>query len=106
MKAGALRTPVTILRKTVVEGDYKDKEVYVEHYHTRCDYVWKGGGRKVENKELFYSQVASITMRSYVDIEDEDHVVIDEVEYRVISINKNTDTNHNQIEVQIEKINK
>ncbi len=106
MKAGALNTPVVILRKTIVEGDYKDKEIYQEFYRTRCDYVWKGGGRKVENKELFYSQVATITVRSYVPIEDEDHVVINDVEYRVISINKNLDTNHNHIEVQIEKINK
>lgn len=106
MKAGTLRTPVVILRKTIVEGDYKDKEIYQEFYRTRCDYVWKGGGRKVENKELFYSEVATITVRSYVPIEDEDHVLISGVEYRVISINKNPDTNHNQTDVQIEKINK
>lgn len=106
MKAGLYNKQCTILRKTVVIGEYRDKEAWVPVRETRCNFAWIAGNREIDNTEMFYSQTARITLRSYVDIEDEDHIIVDAVEYRVISINREIDTTHNAITVNVEKINK
>jgi len=106
MKAGNYRTPVKILRKVQVETEYRTKEEWQYICSTKCFFEWLGGSREAQNKEIFFSQSARITLRSYINIQDEDHVVIDEVEYRVMSIDKEPCTEKNCIFVTIEKINK
>lgn len=106
MKAGLFATPCEILRKQVIEGDYRDKEVWTSVYRTKCNFVWTAGARNIENQEIFYSNTATVTLRLYVPVEDEDHILIDGVEYRVISINKMKDTGHMHIVCNVEKINK
>lgn len=106
MKAGLYNKKCTILRKTIVAGDYRDREAWVPIRETKCNFVWVAGNREVQNTEMFYSKTARITLRSYIDVEDEDHIIVDSVEYRVISINRETDTTHNAITVNVEKVNK
>lgn len=105
MKAGYYNKPCEILRKEVIEGDYRDKEVWAPVGKTKVNFVWTAGDRKEQNTELFFSHSATITLRSYIDIQDEDHVIIDDVEYRVITINRQHDTTHNCITAKIDAIN-
>lgn len=106
MKAGNYRTPVKILRKVSIETEYRTKEEWQYICSTKCFFEFLGGNREAQNTEIFFSSSARITLRSYIDIQDEDHVVIDEVEYRVMSIDKQPETEKNCIYVTIEKVNK
>ena len=107
MKAGLFNKRCTILRKQVVTGDYRDKEVWTPVFQTKVNFVWTAGDRRIEQptSEIFFSKSATITLRSYVDIQEEDHVEIDGVEYRVISLHKDNSTTHNCITAKIDKIN-
>ena len=107
MKAGLYNTPCKILRKQIIEGEYRDKEEWQPVYETKVNFVWTAGDRRIEQitSEIFFSKSATITLRSYVDIQDEDHVIIDNVEYRVVTINRDNSTTHNQIVAKIDKIN-
>ena len=62
------------MRKRVISGDYRDKEVWENYYETKCNFVWTSGQRNVENKEIFFSNLATVTVRSYVDVQEEDHL--------------------------------
>ena len=106
MKAGNYRTPVKILRKVSIETEYRTKEEWQYVCSTKCFFEFLGGSREAQNTEVFLSSSARITLRSFVDIHDEDHVFIDEVEYRVMSIDKQPETEKNCIYVTIEKVNK
>ena len=106
MKAGFYDTPVEIYRRQDVESEYRTKDVWTLLRSTKCKFEWLAGARVIENTEMFYSQSARITLRSYIDIQDEDHVRIKGVDYRVVSINKRDNTVDNDILVNIEKINK
>ena len=107
MKAGLFNTRCTILRKTVVTGDYRDKEFWDPICHTKVNFVWTAGDRRIEQptSEIFFSKSATITLRSYIDIEDEDHVEIEGVEYRVVTLHRDNSTTHNCITAKIDKIN-
>lgn len=106
MKAGNYNTQVKILRKVTVETEYRTKEEWQYICSTKCFFEWLGGSRTSQNTEIFFSSSARITLRSYIDIRDEDHVIINDVEYRVMSIDKEPSTEKNCIFVTIEKINK
>ena len=106
MKAGLLNKNCIIMRKTVITGDYRDREVWEEHFRTKCQFIWNSGNRQTENNEIFYSNVATVVVRSYVDVQDEDHILIDNVEWRILAINRQNDTQHNCITINVEKINK
>lgn len=106
MKAGLYNKLCTIMRKRVITGDYRDKEVWEPLRTTKVNFQWTAGDRKVDSTELFFSHSATITLRSYIDIQDEDHVMIDDVEYRVITINRDKSTQYNQITAKIDAVNK
>lgn len=95
------------MRKEVISGDYRDKEVWTPVFQTKVNFVWTAGDRRIEQptSEIFFSKSATITLRSYVDIQEEDHVEIDGIEYRVISLHKDDSTTHNCITAKIDKIN-
>lgn len=107
MKAGLYNTRCTILRKQIVPGDYRDKEEWAPVAQTKVNFVWTAGDRRIEQptSEIFFSKSATITLRSYVDIQDEDHVEINGIEYRVVTLNKDKSTTHNCITAKIDKIN-
>lgn len=106
MKAGLYNKKCIIMRKRVISGDYRDKEVWENHYETKCNFVWTSGSRNIENKEIFYSNLATVTVRSYVDVEDEDHLMIDSAEWRILALNRQNDSTHNCIVLNVEKVNK
>ena len=95
------------MRKEVISGDYRDKEVWTPIAQTKVNFVWTAGDRRIEQptSEIFFSKSATITLRAYVDIQEEDHVEIDGLEYRVISLHKDDSTTHNCITAKIDKIN-
>ena len=95
------------MRKEVISGDYRDKEVWTPVFQTKINFVWTAGDRRIEQptSEIFFSKSATITLRAYVDILEEDHVEIDGIEYRVISLHKDDSTTHNCITAKIDKIN-
>ena len=106
MKAGLYNTRCIIMRKRVISGDYRDKEVWENHVTTKCNFDWTSGHRNIESKEIFYSNTATVTVRSYVDVQEEDHVWVHDTEYRIVAMNKQIDSTHNCITLNVEKINK
>lgn len=106
MKAGLYNTKCIIMRKEVVTGDYRDKEVWNYYCQTKCNFVWNSGARDIENKEIFYSNLATVTVRSYVKVQEEDHLIINDVEWRILALNRQNDTTHNCIVMNVEKVNK
>lgn len=106
MKAGLYNTECVIMRKTVIPGEYRDKEVWQDVYRTKCNFSFAQGSRVLENHEIFFDSTAVITVRSYVPVEDEDHVRVRGVEYRIVTINRQPETTRNSIEIRIEKVNK
>lgn len=105
MKAGLLNKHVIILRREIVEGDYRDREVWNEHYRTKGNFRLEGGNREEDNTEVFFSITGTVTLRSYVDVKDEDRLQIDDNLWRILFINRMTDSTHNHIVINVEKIN-
>ena len=106
MKAGFYKENVIVLRKQVVEGDYTDKEEWVDVYHTKASVKYVSGDRRLDNTEVFYSEHYDFTLRAYVDIQDEDRIRWQGKDYRILNIFRNTDSTYNQIDVKCELINK
>ena len=48
MKAGLFNKRCTILRKKIVTGDYRDKEVWEPIGQTKVNFVWTAGDRRIE----------------------------------------------------------
>lgn len=105
MKAGLYNTECIIMRKQVVEGDYRDKEVWTDHFRTKCNFNWTSGARSVESGEIFFSNNATVTVRSYVDVEEEDHLRIRGQEWRILALNRQTESTRNCIVLQVERVN-
>lgn len=106
MKAGLFNRKCTVLRATIEEGDYKDKEVWKEVYHTKCNFAQVSGTRNEENNEFFYAINATVTLRFYVPVEETDHLLIDGSEWRILNINRQAETSRNHLTLIVEKINK
>ena len=106
MKAGLFNTNCIIMRKRVISGDYRDKEIWENHYETKCNFVWNSGSREIENREIVFSNVATVTLRAYVDVQEEDHLLIRGDEWRILALNRQTESTRNCILLNVEKVNK
>lgn len=106
MRAGQYNQIVDVLRKTIEEGDYTDKEVWKPVYHTKAGVRHNAGGRNIENQEIFFTDTVDFTLRYYVDVQDEDHILWDGREYRILNIFRNFDSTFREINIKTELINK
>ena len=105
MKAGLLNQRIAVKRKSVIPGDYTDKEVWNEVFQTWGSVKHDSGAREVENKEIFFSDNVTFLLRVYHDVHDEDHIVWNGREYRIVNIFPNLESNYRQLEIKAELIN-
>lgn len=106
MRAGAYNKNVEILRKEATVSEYgTDKVEWKSIYKTRASVSYVTGARTEENREIFFSEQVIFTLRSYIQIEDEDRILYKGKQYRVLSINFEDDTTRNDIKVTTEKVN-
>jgi hypothetical protein len=47
-----------------------------------------------------------VTVRAYVDVEEEDHLLIRGEEWRILALNRQTESTRNCIVLNVEKVNK
>jgi SPP1 family predicted phage head-tail adaptor len=106
MRAGFYNQPVTVKRKTLISGDYMDKEVWEPVYHTKAQVKHLDGTREEQNKEMFYTDNLMFTVRYYVDVQDEDHIEWNGNDYRILNIFKNFESTFREINIRAELINK
>jgi head-tail adaptor len=108
MRAGAYNKRITISRKTSVKDEFGAlKSTYEEIKTTWANVQYLTGNRIEDNKEIFYTKQVKFTVRSYVDIVDEDRINYKSGTYRIITINdKSSDTTYNEKEIITELINK
>lgn len=106
MRAGAYNKIVEILRKSVTTTEYgADKVVWNAVRRTRAGVSYLSGSRTEENREIFYAEQVVFTLRSYVEVEDEDRIKYGGKTYRILSINREDDTTRNDVKVTTEKVN-
>lgn len=106
MRSGAYTTPIEILRKNIVTTDYgTDKLTWETVWKTRADVKWLSGTRTEENREIFYSEQVKFTVRYYIDVQLEDRIMCKGKQYRILSIQDETDTTHNHKTITSELIN-
>ena len=106
MKAGLLNQRIAVKRKSVVEGTYTDKEVWNEVFQTWASVEHDSGNREVQNKEIFYSDFVTFSIRDYHEVMDEDHIVWDGREYRIVNIFHNNESTYREIVLKTELVNK
>lgn len=107
MRAGAFNKKIQIFRKLVnvdVFGAHDEK--YESVYTTFAATEYLSGARTEENREIFFTHSMKFTLRSYVDVQNEDRIYYNNNFYRILSINNRVDTIYNDIEIYTELINK
>ena len=104
MRAGLLNEIIEITRPVTTKNQYGEKELtYEPFYTTKARVVFGGGNRAQENGEILYNYSLSFEIYDYVKILDTDHILYEENEYRVLSV----EHNKHQMKkvVRVEKVN-
>ena len=67
-----------------------------------------GGNREEQNNELFYTDSVEFTVRYYIaqDLDDEDHILWQDREYRITNIYRDPLTTAREIKITAELVNK
>ena len=106
MRSGAYTTPIEISRKTVVTTDYgTDKLTWITVWKTKAGVKYISGNRTEENREIFFTEQVKFTVRQYIDVQLEDRVVCKGKQYRILSIQDEDDTTHNDKIIVTELVN-
>lgn len=104
MRAGLLDTEIDITRPVTTKNEFGEKVLtYEPFYTTKARVVYNGGNRAQENGEILYNYNLSFEIYDYVKILDTDHILYEENEYRILSI----EHNKHQMKkiVRVEKVN-
>jgi len=103
MKAGSYEWPITILKHQITISEFGDQQDdYVAGQSTRAFIAPNGGQRTDANDEVQYIYRKSITVRSYLDVNEFDRVELNNKQYRILSIDK--DRIKNQQTLIIEQV--
>lgn len=87
MQAGVLQEVIKILSPQVITTEYGDQHTeYVLKTTTRAKVNYQSGNRSEINHEIFYDMSRTFTVRLYVNVTEEDHLVYNNREYRIINI--------------------
>lgn len=106
MHAGEYNRIIQICRKQTVESEYTDHDVFQVIKTTKAAVRHLNGGRETQNSEIFYSDQVQFIIRYFHDIQDEDHIIFDDKEYRITNIFKDSQTTVREIQITAELINK
>ena len=103
MRAGLLTESIEIYEKTLVRNDYgEESENWVLKYSTKARLVHDGGGRVIQNDEVFYTHAKTFQVRSYVPVRDYDRIKWNGNYYRILNIE--IDKRINNITIKAELI--
>ena len=106
MRAGAYTNRINVLRKQVEVSDYgTDKLTWRIATSTLAKVDYIDGDKVEENRETFFTKRVTFTLRAYIDVQNEDRIEFQNEKYRILSINRENDTTHNDIVVKTELIN-
>lgn len=92
MQAGRYNKIIDILRKKVTINDFGEHEQgYEKNYSTKAYVEYNGGGRTNDEMEMTYIYGVKFTVRSYVDVQDDDLIEYQHKQYRILSIEDRSD---------------
>ena len=104
MRAGLLTEDIEITRPVESKNEFGEKVLtYEQFYTTKARPIYGGGNRAQENGEILYNYNLSFEIYDYVQVKDTDHILYEENEYRILSI----EHNKHQMKkiVRVEKVN-
>lgn len=107
MQSGEYNQLILILRKTIESGAYTDKESWCKLLQTKAAVRHLGGAREEQNSERFYTDTVEFIVRYYIgnNLDDEDHILWQDREYRITNIYRNPLTTNREITITAELIN-
>lgn len=102
MRAGLLTESIEIYEKTLVRNDYgEESENWVLKYSTKARLVHDGGGRVIQNDEVFYTHAKTFQVRSYVPVGDYDRIKWNDNFYRILNIEIDKKINNITIKAEL-----
>ena len=91
MRAGLLKEPIEIWRKTLTVNDYgEETEEWNSIYSTRARLLHDGGSRVIDNQQVFYDHAKTFQIREYVPVDDYDRIMWKGKFYRILNIEPDT----------------
>lgn len=101
MQAGLLTEPIEIHRKTITKSDYGSvQSQYVLRVSTKAQVINQGGSRAEENNQIFYDYRKTFVVRYYIDVQDDDHILYENVWYRILNIDPQRRFNSKSIQCE------
>lgn len=90
MRAGTLNKIITILQPKVIINDVGEQTTeYYLKFQTMGKTEYNSGNRSIENNEIIYNYQKTFYLRIYADVNENDRVLLDGKQYRILSIEKN-----------------
>ena len=104
MKAGKFKYQIKVFSKVTSTDEFGSQtDTYILTRTTKAAVDWKTGSRTANN-EIFLTNTLEITVRKYVEINDNTHIELEGKMYKIVSHHEDYHY-HDQI-VVIELINK
>jgi SPP1 family predicted phage head-tail adaptor len=102
MEAGFYNKIIKIQKYDVFQNEYGEQKTEKSgSLTTRAKIVNLSALRESINNETFYNDTKQITIHDYVKINEYDHIIIDEKEYRIVNIVKYPEYKHFVINIEI-----
>lgn len=87
MRAGLLKEPIRILESHLTTNDFGEQtEQWITKYNTKARLVNDGGDRSIINGEIFYSNIKTFEVRSYVPVDEFDRIQWNNQVWRILNI--------------------
>ena len=101
MQAGLLTEPIEIHRKVKAKSDYGSVQTsYALRTATKAQVIDQGGSRLEENNQIFYDYRKTFVVRYFIDVQDDDHILYENVWYRILNINPERKFNSKSIQCE------
>lgn len=105
MQAGLYNTPIKILKLTVEKNAFNEViESFNNSISTRARILNLSNNRESVNNETFFADTKQLTVHDYVDVNEFDHVLIKDKEYKILAIVD--DIEHREKTINIVILNK
>lgn len=90
MQAGLLTEQIVLYKPEISTNDFGEETTnWVEAYTTRARLLHTGGGREIQNSEVFYATTKQFQVRYYIPVENYYRIFWQNKYYRIIDIEPN-----------------
>ncbi len=87
MRAGLLKETIEVWGKSLTTNEFgEETEEWTLKCTTKARLVHNGGGRVLENEEIFFSHSKTFEIRDYIQVDDYDRIVWQNKKYRILNI--------------------